>query len=61
MVILLVTLVALNWAVDTLDKCLNWVIMGNIVLLTICLAKIVQKEFCCLIYSLTNLALLYLV
>lgn len=60
MVIFLVTLGALNWAVDTLDKCLNWVIVGYIHL-TICLAKIVQKVFYSFIYSLTNLALLHLV
>lgn len=60
MVILLVALGALNWAVDTLDECLNWVIVGNTVLLTICLAKIVQKVLCSFIYSLTNLALLHL-
>lgn len=61
MVILLVTLGAPNWAVDTLDKCLNWVIVGNVVLLTICLAQIIQKMLCSFIYSLTNLALLHLV
>lgn len=33
----------------------------NIVLLTICLAKIVQKVFCSFIYSLINLAFLHLV
>lgn len=43
MVILLVMLGALNWAVDTLDKCLNWVIVGNVVHLTICLQKMFRK------------------